>query len=123
MHRMRQLEILITLGLICPCTSAGAQSDQFLPEVNFYSKLHDRVRLGVQTRQTREAGDPVQAEFGPSVEFYLPPLVRLANVTAFDLDDAKSRPLVFSVGYRYLPQTNDNPGPTEWRQLQRLAFR
>ena len=48
------------------------------------------------------------------MEFYLKPLVRLKEITAFDLDDAKARPLVLTAGYRYLaapgkPGTNRIP--------------
>jgi hypothetical protein len=57
-------------------------------------------------KSDREGGDPEQAEIGPSLDFYLKPLIRLQNVTQFDLDDAKTRPLVFSAGYRYMPQAN-----------------
>src|SRR5215469_12006742 len=34
--------------------------------------------------------------------FYLKPLIKLKSVTAFDLDDAKSRPLVLESGYRLI---------------------
>jgi hypothetical protein len=48
------------------------------------------------------------------MEFYLKPLVRLKEITVFDLDDAKERPLVLTAGYRYLaapgkPGTNRIP--------------
>jgi len=33
-------------------------------------------------------------------------LIRLKNATVFDLDVAKSKPLVLSIGYRYLPSPN-----------------
>jgi hypothetical protein len=59
-----------------------------------------------QAKETREGGDPTQAEIGPSLDFYLKPLIRLQNVTEFDLDDAKARQLVFSIGYRYMPQAD-----------------
>ena len=45
------------------------------------------------------------------MEFYVKPLIRLRDITLFDLDDAKARPLVLTGGYRYLssatsPSTN-----------------
>ncbi len=48
------------------------------------------------------------------MEFYLKPLIRLKEITVFDLDDAKARPLVLAAGYRYLsapgkPWTNRIP--------------
>jgi hypothetical protein len=106
MLRVRFRKILIGLGLVVSSLQASAQTDQFLPEFDLYSKLHDKVRFNVQARQTREGGEPVQVEMGPSVDIYLHPLVRLVKITAFDLDDSKSRPVVFSVGYRYLPAAN-----------------
>jgi hypothetical protein len=88
------------------CGAAGAQETQFLPEVDVYLKLNANVRIGMQAKDTREGGDPNQLEIGPSLELYLKPLVELQKVSAFDLDDAKSRPLVFSAGYRYLAAPN-----------------
>jgi len=85
---------------------AGAQIDQLLPEVDLYHKLAPDVRVSFQAKETREGGDPVQAEIGPTIEFYLKPLVRLKNVTRFDLDDSKPRPLVLAIGYRYLASPN-----------------
>jgi hypothetical protein len=64
------------------------------------------MRVQVQSKQTVEANVPLQAEVGPSLEFYLPPWIKLAEMTRFDLDDAKPRPLVLSIGYRYLPETS-----------------
>jgi Protein of unknown function (DUF2490) len=106
MGKMRLRKIVIALGLSFFCLPAVAQEDQFLPEVDFYAKVSSAVRFQMQTKQTREGGEPTQAEIGPSLDFYLRPLIRLADVTKFDLDDAKSRPLVVSMGYRYLPEAN-----------------
>jgi hypothetical protein len=100
----RFLPLLVLL--ICSCNIAAAQETQFLPEVDLYWKLNSSVRLWTQASDTRDGGDPTQASFGPSLEFYLKPLVRLKNVAAFDLDDAKTRPLLLSVGYRYLAAPN-----------------
>ena len=97
---------MIALGLISFSLQARAQQDQFLPEIDFYYKLSSGLRLQFQAKQTREGGEPTQAEIGPSVDFYVHPWLRLAKVRKFDLDDAKSRPLVVSVGYRYLPEAN-----------------
>jgi hypothetical protein len=97
--------------LILFCEVANAQETQFLPEVDVYLKLNSYWRLRVQAKDTRDGGDPTQAAIGPSVELYVKPLIRLKEVTTFDLDDSKTRPLVFSAGYRYLaspssPSTN-----------------
>lgn len=93
------------LALLIPMLGlrASAQVDQLLLEIDAYYKLTHDVRVSFQAKETREGGDPTQAEIGPSIEFYLKPLLRLRHVTLFDLDDSKSRPLVLSIGYRYLP--------------------
>lgn len=88
---------------------ASAQVDQLLPEVDVYYKLDSDIRVSFQAKETREGGDPIQAELGPSLEFHLKPLVRLKHITVFDIDDSKSRPLVLSIGYRFLPSPDAPP--------------
>jgi hypothetical protein len=85
---------------------AQAQTLQFLPEVDAYIKLHSEVQAYLQAKETREGGDPTQAEIGPSLEFYLKPWLKLKDATIFDLNAASKRPLVFAIGYRYLPSPN-----------------
>jgi len=97
---------LLIAILAVTCHGAHAQTTQFLPEIDTYVKLAPEVRFTFQVKGTREGGDPTQAEIGPSLDFFLKPWLKLQNVTAFDLDDAKKRPLVFSVGYRALPSPN-----------------
>jgi hypothetical protein len=89
------------------CLHGSAQTAQVLPEIDTNVKLSPDLRVSFQAKDTREGGAPEQAEIGPSLDFYLKPLIRLKNATELDLDDAKSRPLVFSVGYRYMPQANN----------------
>jgi hypothetical protein len=118
-HRMRtaagnvwgRTAILLLLFFLL-CATAIAQTFQFLPEVDVYYKIDPHFRFVFQAKETREAGDPTQAEIGPSLDFLLKPLLRLKNVTTFDLDEAKSRPLVVSVGFRYVPSPDK---PTVWR--------
>jgi hypothetical protein len=88
--------------LLLSCEFVDAQETQFLPEADVYLKLNANVRLRVQAKDTRDGGDPTQAAIGPDLDFSVKPLIRLNEVTAFDLDDAKSRPLVLTIGYRYL---------------------
>ena len=99
----------LTLLVLALSPSAAAQTDQFLPEVDAYYKLTSPVRIWLQAKETSEAGTPVTAEFGPSLDFYIKSPLRLADVTSFDLDDSKSRALVLSVGYRYLPTPGSPP--------------
>jgi hypothetical protein len=91
--------------------TVDAQEAEFLPELDVFLKPNPNARLRVQASNTREGGDPTQLAIGPDLELYLKPLIRLQKVTVFDLDDAKSRPLVVTAGYRYLatpgsPSTN-----------------
>jgi hypothetical protein len=91
--------------------TVDAQEAEFLPELDVFLKLNPSARLRVQASNTREGGDPTQLAIGPDLELYLKPLIRLQKVTVFDLDDAKSRPVVVTAGYRYLatpgsPSTN-----------------
>jgi hypothetical protein len=112
---------MLALLLLLPASSAFAQNSttEFLPEIDASFKLNSYVRFVFQAKETREGGDPTQAEVGPSIEFYLKPLLKLKNVTVFDLDDAKSRPLVLAVGYRVVP----SPGkPTINRMEPVLTF-
>src|SRR5271170_166691 len=81
---------------------AKAQSSQFLPEIDTYLALNPLVRVSFQAKQTREGGDPTQAEIGPSIDSYLKPWIKLRNATSFDLNEAHKRALVLSVGYRVL---------------------
>jgi hypothetical protein len=98
---------LTLLVLVVSCEAATAQQQaEFLPEVDAYLKLNPIVRLRFQAANTREGGEPTQLTIGPDVQLYMKPLVKLKEVTAFDLDDAKARPLVFAAGYRYLTAPN-----------------
>ena len=93
---------------------AVAQSDQVLPELDVYYKLKPDIRIWFQAKDTREAGDQVRAEIGPSLDFYLKPWLKLKDVTAFDLDDSKKRPVIVSIGYRSLPA----PGVTPTNRME-----
>lgn len=116
---MRRGWRMLALLLLFPASSAIAQSSatEFLPEIDANLKLNSSVRFIFQAKQTREGGDPTQAEVGPSVEFYLKPLIRLKDATRFDLDDAKSRPLVLAVGYRAVV----TPGKPVTNRLEPVA--
>ena len=97
----------------------SAQSFEFLPEVDTYFKVVPNVRLYFQAKQTREGGEPTLGEVGPSLEFYLKPLVRLKDTTEFDLNDARKRFVVLAVGYRYLPSPSS---PSQNRLRLDLTF-
>jgi len=102
------------------CLPVYAQDTQFLPEIDAHLTFNSYVRGYLQAKDDREGGDPTQFTFGPSVEFYLKPLIKLKSVTLFDLDDAKSRPLVLESGYRLITAPNT---PTENRLQEAATFR
>jgi hypothetical protein len=79
------------------------------PEIDVYHKLSSAFRFSFQAKETREDGAPTQAEIGPRLDFYLKPLVKLKKIAWFDLDDSKTRFLVLSMGYRYLPSPSSTP--------------
>src|SRR5690349_9340006 len=95
--------------LVCvACVMARAQDTQFLPEIDTYIKLSP-VQFYLEAKDDRDGGDSEQFTFGPSIQVYLKPMVRLQKVTLFDLDDQKSRPLVIESGYRIITAP-DSPG-------------
>ena len=102
------------------CLPIHAQDTQFLPEINAHLTFNHYVRGYLQAKDDREGGDPTQFTFGPSIEFYLKPLIKLKSVTLFDLDDAKSRPLVLESGYRIITAPNT---PNENRLQEAATFR
>jgi Protein of unknown function (DUF2490) len=103
MGGFRRWWLAITLLLVFTYSPANAQTFQFLPETDVYLKLSSNIRFTFQAKDTRENGGPNQFEVGPTIDFYVKPLVKLKRFTVFQLDDSKSRVLVLSAGYRYLP--------------------
>jgi len=76
-------------------------------------------RTYVEAKDDRDGGDPTQFAIGPSIQLYLKPLLKLKKVTAFDLNDAKSRFLVLETGYRYITAPD---APPENRMLTAVTF-
>jgi hypothetical protein len=97
----------IRVSLLCfAWTLACAQDVQFLPQFDANLKLNSVVRVSFEAKGDREAGEQIQSQIGPSIQLYVKPLVTLRKITAFDLDDAKSRFLVLESGYLYLSAPN-----------------
>jgi hypothetical protein len=88
---------------------AQAQETQFLPEVDAHLTLNSTFRTYLEAKDDRDGGDPTQFTIGPSMQFYLKPLLKLKSATVFDLDDAKARPLVLEAGYRYITAPDTPP--------------
>jgi hypothetical protein len=95
-----------------------SQDTQFLPEIDANLSVNSHFRTYLQAKDDREGGDPTQFTFGPSLEFYLKPLLRLKRVTLFDLNDAKKRPLVVESGYRVITAPNT---PNENRAVEAVT--
>ena len=119
-HLRAVVSFVLTLFLVFTCASLRAQSAEFLPEIDAHLTLNSMIRAYFQAKDDREGGDPTQATIGPSVQFYLKPLLRLRKITAFDLDDSKARPMVLETGYRYITAPNADP---ENRFLTAATFR
>ena len=116
-RRWKSARLCLTLWLLLPALSRAQESKQFLPEIDTYYSLSPLVRASFQAKQTREGGDPNQAEIGPSIEFNFKPWIKLQNQTVFDLDDASKRALVFTTGYRVLL----SPGSTATNRWELVA--
>lgn len=101
------------------CIAGRAQDTQVLPDVDGYLKMNSTIRVYVQAKDDREGGDPEQFSFGPSIEFYRKPLVKLTNITLFDLNDAKAKPLVIESGYRVITAPDK---PVENRAIEAVTF-
>jgi Protein of unknown function (DUF2490) len=96
------------LLLLLACTWCGAQDTQFLPELDTYFKWNSTFRAFLQAKDDREGGDPQQFTFGPSIQVYLKPLLKLKKVALFDLNDEKKRMLVLESGYRIISAPNSS---------------
>jgi len=77
----------------------------FLPEVNSNFRLSSNVRLVFDAKGYMQDGDLNRAQVGPSLQFHIRPLEKLKRITIFDMDDVKPMPVVFTIGYRYLPSS------------------
>ena len=85
-------------------SQARAQSWRYQPEIDTYIGLHRNVRFAFQAEETREDGSPIQAEIGPSIEFYW----RVSkNLIPNGVDKSKTSFIVLSIGYHYLPSPDE----------------
>jgi hypothetical protein len=100
---------VVGLLILSAVPSARAQNPQFLPEVDAHLKLDSNFRTYLEAKDDRDGGDPTQFTIGPSIQLFLKPLIKLKELTVFDLDDAKSRAVVLEAGYRYITAPNTAP--------------
>ena len=108
MKHVRTRWLMAALLVLLPGLPAPAQTPttQILPEVDANVGLNSNVRLAFQVKAYITEGDLTRWEIGPSIEAYAKPLEALKHVTIFDLDETKCTPVLFSIGYRYLPSPN-----------------
>jgi len=99
----------IALLLLAAYSVGNAQNVTFLPETDVYLKLGPSWRAYVQAKNDQDAGGSPELSIGPSIQRYVKPLIKLKNVTVFDLDDSKKRALVLEAGYRYITGPNEVP--------------
>ena len=105
-HKARLVVALVFTAIGTPIL---AQSVQFLPEIDTHLKVNSFMRAYLQAKDDRDEGASDQFSIGPSIQFYLKPLLKLKNITTFDLDDSKPRALVLETGYRSITAPNASP--------------
>ena len=111
MNHVRTRWLLAALLVFMRAGTARAQKSttEFLPEVDAYVQLTSNTRFAFQDKETIADGSLAISDFGASLEAYLRPLEALQRITVFDLDETKCVPVLFSVGYRYLPAPGKPP--------------
>lgn len=93
------------LLLIASAARAQTTLTAYLPEVDSYLRLSSNLRLVFDAKGYMEDGDLNHAQIGPGLQFNFRPFEKLKQITNFDLDDIKCMPVVFTIGYRYLPSS------------------
>jgi hypothetical protein len=109
MSQSLRTSLIIVIFFVSTGRLVLAQSVQFVPEMDAHLKLNSFLRTYLQAKDDRDEGASDQLEIGPSLQFYLKPLLKLKNITTFDLDDSKPRALVFEIGYRSVTAPNALP--------------
>jgi hypothetical protein len=99
---------------------AGAQSVELWPEVDVYVRLNSKARLLLVGTTVKEDGETTDAEFGPSLDFFLKP-IRRPPPLLYRLDESKNSVLMIRSGYRYLASYTG--GAAEHRGLVEATVR
>lgn len=100
--------------------SSAQDQSQFWPEIDTYVKLSPRTRLFLLTALSSDQDTKtLQGEFGPNFDIYLTPFLR---PHLRSMDSAKSKFVIFRVGYRYMP-TLQGTGSTENRIIAEMTSR
>jgi len=109
MSRSLRTSLIIGVFFVSTGRVVLAQSFQFVPETDIHLKLNSFTRTYLEAKDDRDEGASDQFSIGPSLQFYVKPLLKLKNITSFDLDDSKPRTLVFETGYRNVTAPNALP--------------
>jgi hypothetical protein len=104
-NQVRGLVEVFFLLLLAAAADAQTTLTAYLPELDSYVRLSSNVRLNFQAKGYMEDGDLDHGQIGPGLQFNLKPFETLKKITVFDLDDMKCMPVVFTIGYRYLPSS------------------
>lgn len=93
--------------------ASRAQSNEVWPEVDTYLKTSSNTRASLFIETSNEDGERNGVEVNPNFDiFFKPVFEKLKRFAVFRVDEAKSRPLDFQVGYVYLNSPN---GPEQNR--------
>jgi len=106
LSRLRLACLNAAVLLLSSSIPVRAQAPQTVPEIDAHVTINHFMRTYLQVKDDRDEGASDQLSIGPSMQFYLKPLLRLKQITKFDLDDSKPRPLVLEGGYRYITAPN-----------------
>jgi hypothetical protein len=104
---VRKTWLTVALFLALPSAAVRAQTSMtaFFPEIDSYFRVTPNVRLVFDAKGYMEDGDLNRAQIGPGLQFNFRPLEKLKQITIHEMDDMKRMPMVFTIGYRYLPST------------------
>jgi hypothetical protein len=98
----------------------GNEINEIWPEIDFYKKLTQYTRLFFQAQSTRDDGDVQQVKLGTYMDFYFKPIASLRDKDEQETDASRTRPLLFRLGYNYIPSPNS---ATEQRVVMELSPR
>jgi hypothetical protein len=91
--RVQYIWLFVALLSAAPHAISQQVIDNFLPEIDVYRDFGHNWSGLFQVKETRENGEPTQAEFGPSLSYI--PKGRLSL-------DSGTAHLTLAIGYRYL---------------------
>jgi hypothetical protein len=112
--------VVIICGLASIQRMMASDITELWPEIDLYLKLGEYARLFFQTQSTRDDRDVHQVKLGTYMDFYLKPIKSLRDKDEKKTDAARTRPLLFRIGYNYIPSTNS---ATEQRIVMELSPR